>query len=100
MAKWPIALTGMRLYNSLALPDDNTLIRSHRRERFRLASQPGDGDIGLGRFAQSEVDSEIALRNVVSTTAHLIDLLVGADSHRDPRTDSIAGEPFDKIAIA
>src|SRR5207237_388457 len=72
-----------------ALLDDNKLIRSHRPEGVRFAIRPADREVRLGLLTQTEMNSEIALRDIITAASHLIDLFVRARRHHNAGADGI-----------
>src|SRR6266851_1313889 len=60
-------------------------------EDLNLATWPPNLDsFSASSIAQTEMQTKIALRNVASTAAHLLHLLVALGMHGDPRTDRVA----------
>ncbi len=68
--------------------DQIELVGLHIVEHLPQAARPLDLDgLGVRRLAQAEMQTEIALRNVASTAAHLLQLLVTTGTHGDPRAN-------------
>jgi len=74
-----------------AFLDQIELTGTHIMEDLPLSAGPLDLNGFRPRgFAQTKMQSEIALRNVTSAAAHLLQLLLTIDMYGDPRANPIA----------
>jgi len=64
--------------DAFSLVDGHDLASGHPREIFAFAIRPAYRYVGRDRFAQTEVQAEVALRHEGTTAVDLVNLLVTA----------------------
>jgi hypothetical protein len=85
------AVTYSIFHNTYAFSDSYDLVAGDVFQALNEAAWPANLDaIGLGGFAQPEMQAEVALGNVSAAAADLLRLLVIANADGDSGADSVA----------
>src|SRR5260370_33036888 len=86
----PMARKSLRPQLIVPFFDQLELVGVHIAKNLPQPAGPFDLDgLRLRRLAQPEMQTEIALRNVTSTAAHFLQLMVAVSTHCDPRANRV-----------